>query len=62
MKTNERLLAMVMFTAIGLVILLSATSCGSAKQYHSCDAYKTKYKPLKADHHKRHKHTCDAYN
>jgi hypothetical protein len=61
MKTNERLLAMVMFTAIGLVILLSATSCASNK-YHTCDAYKTKYKPLKADHHKRHKHTCDAYN
>lgn len=61
MKTNERLLALVMFTAIGLVILLSATSCGSAK-YHPCDAYKTKCKPLKADHHKKHHHTCDAYN
>jgi uncharacterized protein YceK len=44
---------------IGLTILL--TSCGSTK-YHPCDAYKTKYKPLKADHHRKHHHTCDAYN
>lgn len=44
---------------IGLTILL--TSCGSTK-YHPCDAYKTKYKALKSDNHRKHHHTCDAYN
>ena len=29
-------------------------------KYHQCDAYKTQYKPLKAERHKH--HTCDAYN
>ena len=61
MKTTERVMAMTMFIAIGLTILLGATSCGSTK-YHPCDAYKTKYKPLKADHHRKNHHTCDAYN
>lgn len=34
-------------------------SCKSSK-YFECDAYKTYYKPIKAEHHKHHK--CDAYN
>jgi hypothetical protein len=43
MKTRtEKLMAMVMFTAIGLVILLSATSCGSAKSCHTKGYYVSK--------------------
>lgn len=34
----------------------------SKSAYHQCDAYKTQYAPIKHDHHKRHHHTCDAYN
>jgi hypothetical protein len=58
MKTTIRtaiLLAMIIGTAV------LASSCGSTK-YVNCDAYKTQYKPIKADKHKRHHHTCDAYN
>ena len=29
-------------------------------RYVQCDAYKTQYKPIKAEKHKH--HTCDAYN
>lgn len=35
------------------------TSCKSSKHIDS-DAYKTYYKPVKAEHHKHPK--CDAYN
>lgn len=41
-----------------LAIMLA--SCGSTK-YVDCDAYKTHYKPLKAEKHKHHI-KCDAYN
>ena len=32
----------------------------SKSHYHTCDAYKTQYKPIKPEKH--HNHTCDAYN
>lgn len=54
MKTNVALLVAIVTT-----LLLAMTSCKSTK-YQTCDAYKTHYKPLKAD---KHKHSlCDAYN
>lgn len=63
MKTTEKVMAVTMFTAIGLTILLGAASCASSKQYHTCDAYKTHYPKIKADKHRSHKHgLCDAYN
>lgn len=44
------------------VVLIALSSCKSTK-YLDCDAYKTQYKPLKAEKHKRHHHQlCDAYN
>ena len=58
MKTTIRtaiLLAMIIGTAV------VASSCSSTK-YVNCDAYKTHYPKIKADNHKRHHHTCDAYN
>jgi hypothetical protein len=45
-------------TLIALAIL--ATSCGNTK-YVNCDAYKTHYKPVKAEKHKNHV-KCDAYS
>lgn len=45
---------------ITLVIVATVlSSCGGTK-YVTCDAYKTHYKPLKAEKHKHIK--CDAYN
>lgn len=41
------------------IIAIVLTSCGGTK-YVQCDAYKTHYKPIKAEKHKHHK--CDAYN
>lgn len=41
-------------------IIVAMTSCKSTK-YFECDAYKTHYKPIKADKHKHHG-KCDAYN
>jgi hypothetical protein len=49
----------ILFGLILATALLSA-SCSSTK-YVNCDAYKTHYKPIKADKHKGHKQ-CDAYN
>lgn len=44
------------------VAVVALSSCKSTK-YLDCDAYKTQYKPLKAEKHKRHHHQlCDAYN
>jgi hypothetical protein len=51
----------IMYAMIILTMLLGMSSCSSTK-YVNCDAYKTHYKPIKADKHKRHHHTCDAYN
>jgi hypothetical protein len=45
-------------TLIAVAIL--ATSCGNTK-YVNCDAYKTHYKPVKAEKHKHHV-KCDAYS
>jgi hypothetical protein len=41
-----------------LAIMLA--SCKSTK-YVNCDAYKTRYKPVKAERHHHHV-KCDAYN
>lgn len=50
----------IMYVMIILTMLFAMSSCGSTK-YVNCDAYKTQYKPLKAEKHKHHK-LCDAYN
>ena len=50
----------IMYVMIILTMLFSMSSCGNTK-YVSCDAYKTQYKPLKAEKHKHHI-KCDAYN
>lgn len=65
MKKNElnRAASVGMFylyTMIVITLLLAMMSCGSTK-YVNCDAYKTQYKPLKAEKHKHHI-KCDAYN
>lgn len=54
MRTNVALLVAIVAT-----LLFALASCKSTK-YHTCDAYKVQYKPLKAEKHK-HK-LCDAYN
>jgi hypothetical protein len=51
----------IMYAMIILTMLLGMSSCGSSKQYVTCDAYKTHYKPIKAEKH-RHHVKCDAYN
>lgn len=52
----------ILYTAIIITVLIAMSSCGSTK-YVNCDAYKTQYKPLKAEKHKHHHHKlCDAYN
>jgi hypothetical protein len=57
MRTNIALLLAIVAT-----LALALTSCKSTK-YHTCDAYKVQYKPLKAEKHKNHHHNlCDAYN
>ena len=43
-----------------MIIAMVAVSCKSTK-YHTCDAYKTQYKPIKPEKHKHHG-LCDAYN
>lgn len=49
-------------TLFGLILATALfSSCGSSKTYVHCDAYKTQYKPIKADKH-RHHIKCDAYN
>jgi hypothetical protein len=60
MKTAVKLL--VMYGAIGATVALIMTSCASQKQYVGCDAYKTQYKPLKAEKNHGHHIKCDAYN
>lgn len=51
-----------MYGAIGATVALIMTSCASQKQYVGCDAYKTQYKPLKAEKNHGHHIKCDAYN
>lgn len=58
-KTNTMKTA-ILYTAIIITVLIAMSSCGSTK-YVNCDAYKTQYKPLKAEKHKHHI-KCDAYN
>lgn len=48
------------YLIVGL-LLVAITSCKSSKKYFACDAYKTQYKPIKAEKH-RHHSLCDAYN
>ena len=50
----------IMYVMIILTMLFGMSSCKSTK-YHTCDAYKTQYKPIKAEKHKYHG-KCDAYN
>jgi hypothetical protein len=62
MKTQNKVwTALSIYVVFIAVIAIMLSSCGSSK-YHPCDAYKTQYKPLKADQHKRHHHKCDAFN
>lgn len=49
----------ILLTALAMTLALAMTSCKSTKHFE-CDAYKTHYKPIKAEKHKHHK--CDAYN
>lgn len=50
----------ILFGLILATAMLSS-SCSSTK-YVNCDAYKTHYPKIKADKHRSHHHTCDAYN
>ena len=64
-KNNSEMKNLIIIkTAIlfGLILATAmlSSSCSSTK-YIKCDAYKTQYKPIKADKHKGHK-LCDAYN
>jgi len=59
MKNLIIIKAVTLFGLILATALLS--SCGSAK-YVKCDAYKTQYKPIKAERHHGHHIKCDAYN
>jgi len=52
--------AVAIYGMLVATIVMAMTSCKSTK-YHTCDAYKVQYKPLKAEKHKHHK-LCDAYN
>jgi hypothetical protein len=60
MKTAIKL--SVIYGAICASVALAMTSCASQKRYVSCDAYKTHYKPVKAERHHGHHIKCDAYN
>jgi hypothetical protein len=52
----------ILMLALAGTLALALSSCGSTK-YVNCDAYKTQYKPIKAEKHKHHHHKlCDAYN
>ena len=57
MKNRNLVMA---YLIVGL-LLLAMSSCKSSKKYFACDAYKTQYKPIKAEKHKHHG-LCDAYN
>jgi hypothetical protein len=66
MKNTDKRSASVgmfyLYTMIIITLLLVMASCKTTK-YHTCDAYKTHYKPLKPEKHKNHHHKlCDAYN
>lgn len=57
----KNLIILKAVTLFGLILATALfSSCGSTK-YVKCDAYKTQYKPIKADKH-RHHIKCDAYN
>lgn len=54
--------AVAIYGMLVATIVMAMASCASTK-YHTCDAYKVQYKPLKAEKHKHHHHQlCDAYN
>lgn len=57
-KTIENVLIIYAISILAIAIMLS--SCKNTK-YINCDAYKTHYKPIKAEKHKHHG-KCDAYN
>jgi hypothetical protein len=57
---NKQILQNMKKLIIIIIIGITSASCKSTK-YVNCDAYKTHYKPVKADKHKHHK-ICDAYN
>ena len=59
MKNLIIIKAVTLFGLILATALLS--SCGNTK-YVKCDAYKTQYKPIKAERHHGHHIKCDAYN
>lgn len=57
----KNLIILKAVTLFGLILATALfSSCGNTK-YVKCDAYKTQYKPIKADKH-RHHIKCDAYN
>jgi hypothetical protein len=57
----KNLIILKAVTLFGLILATALfSSCGNTK-YVNCDAYKTQYKPIKADKH-RHHIKCDAYN
>lgn len=59
--TENRVWTILSLYAISIITLaILLTSCGSTK-YVDCDAYKTHYKPLKAERHHGHHIKCDAY-
>lgn len=62
-NTDKRSASVGMFylyTMIIIALLLAMASCKSTK-YVDCDAYKTRYKAVKAEKHHHHG-KCDAYN
>ncbi len=64
MKHNQARIPSVgilyLYTMIIVTIIFAMTSCANTKKYYNCDAYKTHYKPIKAE---KHRHAlCDAYN
>jgi len=61
--TEKQVLNVLIIYALSIFTLaIMLASCKSTK-YIDCDAYKTHYKPLKAEKHKNHHHKlCDAYN
>jgi hypothetical protein len=57
---NKQILQNMKKLIIIVIIGITAASCKSTKHF-DCDAYKTHYKPIKAEKHKHHG-ICDAYN
>ena len=63
-KTTEKQVwnVLIIYALSIFTLAIMLASCKTTK-YHTCDAYKTHHKPLKAEKHKHHHHNlCDAYN